>query len=407
MTNSFDLIVLGAGVSGAALAARSASKGARVLLLEREREAGGSLCTHVSGEGFWLELGAHTLYNSYVTLLELLALEPGEAWLEERRNLKYLFERDGELHSAFSQLSLFELLTSLPRALGARKEGRSMREHYEPIVGRRNYERVLSPMFAAALLGREVDELPASMLFKSRPRRDRRFPRKLAPRGGMRSVISRLLCRREIELRTSAEAVSMVRDGALFEVTTAGGQQFRAPYAALALPPDSAARLLSASTGLDGTLSGTLAQLLGEIRTREVQTLGAVVKSSATSLRRVAGLVSLDRSYYSVVARDPIPNPSLRGFALHLDPRVHPEEGLAKLAKLVGVTPPQFESFARKLTSLPSPALGHERLVQRVDELLSTTPLAIAGNWFGGISIEDCAIRAVSEAERLARQAGW
>jgi oxygen-dependent protoporphyrinogen oxidase len=38
-----------------------------------------------------------------------------------------------------------------------------------------------------------------------------------------------------------------------------------------------------------------------------------------------------------------------------------------------------------------------------VDRLLAGMPLAVTGNWFAGLSIEDCVQRSRSEWERLGR----
>ena len=66
-----DVVVVGAGVSGLAFAWQAARAGRKVTVLEREPRAGG--CLHsIRRDGFWYELGAHTLYNSYGTLLDIL-----------------------------------------------------------------------------------------------------------------------------------------------------------------------------------------------------------------------------------------------------------------------------------------------------------------------------------------------
>jgi protoporphyrinogen/coproporphyrinogen III oxidase len=44
---------------------------------------------------------------------------------------------------------------------------------------------------------------------------------------------------------------------------------------------------------------------------------------------------------------------------------------------------------------------GHSELVERIDALLAGGRLAITGNWFLGVSIEDCLTRSRRELERL------
>jgi len=54
---------------------------------------------------------------------------------------------------------------------------------------------------------------------------------------------------------------------------------------------------------------------------------------------------------------------------------------------------------------LPSPALGHHERIGEIDALLARDPaasgLALLGNWFGGLAIEDCVLRARAEWQRL------
>ena len=73
---SYDLCVIGAGISGLSLAQMAASRGQRTLVLEQRVEAGGCLCSAPVGApepSGWLELGAHTCYNSYRRFLDVMA----------------------------------------------------------------------------------------------------------------------------------------------------------------------------------------------------------------------------------------------------------------------------------------------------------------------------------------------
>src|SRR6186713_2158365 len=69
-----DVVVIGAGISGLAFAAHAARAGRSVLVLEADEHAGGCLATRPGPDGFWIELGAHTCYNSYGAFLELLEM---------------------------------------------------------------------------------------------------------------------------------------------------------------------------------------------------------------------------------------------------------------------------------------------------------------------------------------------
>ena len=58
---------------------------------------------------------------------------------------------EGQLRSVPSQLNFLKLMLSIPRMIGSKKEGRTVAEYYSRIVGRSNYDRVLSPLLAASM----------------------------------------------------------------------------------------------------------------------------------------------------------------------------------------------------------------------------------------------------------------
>ena len=124
-----DVIVIGGGISGLTFAFESAGSGRSTLILERARRVGGCLSTHRGPAGYWFELGAHTCYNSYVGLVDVLegcGLR-GEVVARAPTKLRFL---DGDrlvpganLWALLRLLAWGEALRSLPRAFGARKEG--------------------------------------------------------------------------------------------------------------------------------------------------------------------------------------------------------------------------------------------------------------------------------------------
>ena len=70
-----DIIIIGAGISGLSLAHYCAKEGLKTLVIEKTERVGGTFHSHrFGGEAgdFWLELGAHTGYNSYGNFLGIL-----------------------------------------------------------------------------------------------------------------------------------------------------------------------------------------------------------------------------------------------------------------------------------------------------------------------------------------------
>ena len=191
---TFDLCVIGAGVSGLCLARLAAGRGLRVLVLEMHPEAGGCLCSVPVGgpepQG-WLELGAHTCYNSYVRFLEVMAGTDFESRATSRKGLGFRMVEGGAMRSIPSCLNFLEAAACLPRIFSTRKAGQSAAAYYSRILGRRNWDRVLHPAFNA-VASQDTAGFPADALFKQRPRRRKDVLRSFAVHGGLGPAVQAL-----------------------------------------------------------------------------------------------------------------------------------------------------------------------------------------------------------------------
>lgn len=59
-----------------------------------------------------------------------------------------------------------------------------------------------------------------------------------------------------------------------------------------------------------------------------------------------------------------------------------------------------------KTNQLPALRVGHGEWVRNLDRMLAGTQLALTGNYFTGVAIEDCICRSRVEWERLQRGGG-
>ncbi len=397
-----DAIVVGGGVSGLAFAFHAAAAGKRVQVVEAAPRLGGCLDSRRLDGGFWFEMGAHTCYNSYGALLEVVEgsgirdriLARGEA------RKRFALLREGALDvmgpiSVFRRLALGELLASAPRGLWARKQGLTTYGYYAGVVGKGNYARVLGP-FLAAVPSQSADAFPATgpgSLFKTRPRR-KDVVRSFTFRGGLSDVVDAVVARPGVSALTGAVVREARRRQAGFEVLLADGRSMEAPLLALAVPPSMAAALTRADFP-------ELSARLARFKMAALETLGVVVARDKVRLPEIAFLVPLDDLFWSAVSRDPVPDPRLRGFAFHFRTGHTREEKLARIAEVLGCGQEDFLHVADKTTMLPSPVLGHGEAVAELDRLLAGGRLALTGNSFDGLAIEDCVARSRAEWRRV------
>jgi UDP-galactopyranose mutase len=270
-----------------------------------------------------------------------------------------------------------------------------MYSYYAHLIGRRNYDRLLSAFFAA-VPSQKADGFPLEgpgSLFKKRPRR-KEFPRSFGIDGGLQTVCDAAARLRGVTVETGVAVAAVApRDGG-FAVTTADGRTLEAPRVAVAAPIDAAAAMLR-----DGFHE--LASAMSRVSTVTVDSVGVVLPRAKCWMRECAFVVPVDDLFYSCVTRDPFPDPERRGFAFHFRPGVSREDRLRRVAEVLRVSRADLGELVEERRTLPAPAIGHAEIVREVDACVEGTRLAVTGNYFAGLAIEDCVTRSVSEWARI------
>ena len=298
----------------------------------------------------------------------------------------------GKVRSVPSQLDMVELIASAWRAFTEKKAGRSVADYYGRLVGKRNWQRVFSPLLSA-VPSQRADDFPAEMLFKRRPRR-KEFPRTFTLKGGLSTLVDRLTANERVTLRTNAGARAMARTEQGYAITSADGSTTLVRNVILALPPSVAGRLLA-------PMMPAAATALAQIRNAAVVSTGVVFAQKDVAFPRLAGLVPIDDVFCSAVSRDVIPDDRLRALAFHFRTGLTLDERLERISQVIGAGRKAFVHVAEHETSLPSPELGHTEIVRAIDQGIAGSGVYITGNFFGGLAIEDCVLRSASEAGRL------
>ena len=202
-------------------------------------------------------------------------------------------------------------------------------------------------------------------------------------------------------MRTGQSLREIRRDGAGFRLLMADGQELSCATLSLATPPDVAARLLGAPAGPlpDQAAVGAMAG----IGMREIESLVWAVSTQALGhLPPSAGLIAVDEAFNAMVSRDYLADGAYRGFSFHFRPGVlTPEDQEQRACAALGIAPAAIAGLARVHNRLPALRVGHGERVARIDAALAGTRLGITGNWFQGVSVEDCLTRSHRECERL------
>jgi len=395
-----DVIVIGGGISGMSFAHYCAKAGRKVLVLDRNAAPGGCLDSFRLEGGYWFELGAHTCYNSYVHLtgmVEGCGLR-ADVLRRAKTHLRFL---DGDhlvpgsnLGALLRLFSWGELLRSLPRMIGEKKDGQTVYSYYSRIVGRRNYGNVLGPMLAA-VPSQSADAFPACMLFKPRAERRKDFPRSFTLRGGLQTIPEAIARRAGIEVALGRPVARVEPGERGHAVVTEDGERFAADVVAVATPPSTASRLLRAG-------SPELATVAARVKECSIETLAFAVRAEKVGLPAATFLVPRDDVFHSAVTRDPVPDPTWRAFAFHFRPGMAAEARMERVTAVLNVRRSDLEEVVEKRSTLPSPVLGHEEIVREIDRLSTDSRLCLTGNWFAGLAIEDCVERSRAEWARVA-----
>ncbi|MBL8251766.1 MAG: FAD-dependent oxidoreductase, partial [Candidatus Competibacter sp.] len=243
-----------------------------------------------------------------------------------------------------------------------------------------------------------ADDFPADSLFRSRPRR-KDVPRGLTVGGGLQAIAELLSARPSLEIDWGRNVRELRREGEAFLIRADGGE-YTARALCLATPVTVAADLLKPAFS-------AIAEDLAQIETATVETVGVALPAERLRVPPVAGLIGRGEPFYSVVSRDTVPDPRWRGFTFHFRPGALDEQGrLDCIARVVDVPRNELtsENTVFKINQLPALRVGHAERVKRLETRLAGTRLALSGNYFGGVAIEDCVARTRGEFERLRRE---
>ena len=165
----------------------------------------------------------------------------------------------------------------------------------------------------------------------------------------------------------------------------------------MATPPSASRHLLRES-------APDLASKIADIKQTAIDTRAVIVNKDQVVLHPVAGLFAQSSPFYSMVSRDTVHNPHYRGFTFHFKPdQLNDDDKRQCMEQVLNLTQDQWLGQVNKTNRLPILKTGHVDWTADLDQLLqqSALPLAITGNYFQGLSVEDCVLRSLKEYRRV------
>jgi UDP-galactopyranose mutase len=398
-----DVVVIGAGISGLSFAWKAAQAGARVLVLEKQNRIGGCFYSCRYEDGFWYELGAHTVYNSYSGLLDIVVATGLKDKLMQRGPSRAHFGllKDDKVDwltppKILLKLNWLEAAIHAPFGFLRGKKGRTVAQYYSGLLGSGNFRKVLSPFFAA-VPSQSANDFPADgpgSLFKTRPRREE-FPRSFGFSGGLQTICDAIASNPAIEIRKGAAVQKLQPINEGYRIQLENGEALNVAVVAVAATHTESASLLADSfPALSSAIRG--------IETVKVESLGVRIARSKCWMPECAFVVPFKDIYFSAVTRDPFPDSEWRAFAFHFRNGLTREQKIQSVCSLLRADLSDLEGITENMTTLPAPRINHAITIAEIrKQIEKERHLALVGNYFNGLAVEDCIARSFSEWQRV------
>lgn len=392
----YDCVIVGGGISGISFAHYLHGIGKNILILEKNEDIGGQLQTAYSQQynGYWRELGSHTCYNSYISVLSILKDIDKESLIQPLDKSGYVLYASGKIKSIFSEISILPCMFSFPKLFFADKKGKTVREYFRPLFGKSNYDRLFTNAFRAVIC-QKADDYPAEMFLKKRKNRDEEKPRKFSFKNGLSTFLKAIVEEDRLDIRnlTEVSKINKKKDE-LYEIETNNGKTYYSRNIALATDPQT-------TSGLIKNIEPEISSLLSTIPLFNSESLNVVVAKEKLPIKKMAGIISLSDEFMSAVSRDLVDDDKLRSFTFHFEKGKKSEEQKIELiCKVLNISKTDIlESIAIDHT-LASTRIQHLHMDKQIEDIRRNNSIYILGNYYYGLSLEDCVNRSREEFNR-------
>jgi len=342
----YDVLVVGAGISGMTFAHYAKKAGLKPLVLEKSDQPGGSFHTSGFKDEFWFELGAHTCYNSYGNLIEVMEDTGIISEIIPRAKVPFRALVGDQIKSFPSQINFLELLVSVPKLFTKKKEGETVESYYGSIVGKKNFKKIFSALFSA-VPSQNADKFPADALFKKRERR-KDVLKSYTMKNGLGSITDAIARGGGIDVKYGVHIDSIEKSESGYTVK-AKNETYNSPKLAVCTP-------VSVTPDIIKSIAPEVAEKVSKIQFQPIESFGVVINNEHVDIKPFAGLVPVDAVFFSVVSRDTVPDAKYRGFAFHFKPGVLTrEQKVEKVCQVLNINQNEILETKEKLNIVPSP----------------------------------------------------
>lgn len=390
MKEKYDIVIIGGGISGLSLAKLLAKMDRKVLVLEANAQIGGSI-ESLTYKDFNVDMGAHTIYNSYTSLIKLMEVAEVADMHQAREKQKYYINHKKPFQKMTAPLNWGELLLHIPKAFFVKKAEKTVEEYYSKIMGKGNYTHFGRYAFGA-VISQVPDEYLASFFLKIRKEKNKSYPRSLTFCDGMQMLTEAYATDLNITIQPNAEVLQIEKTGETYHIKMQD-ETLETANIALAIEADKVAHLVK-------SIVPKLSDSLTHIPYSTVSSYGIVVAKDTSKAPPFTFLLDTTNTFTSVVSRDVAPHEKYRGFAIHKQGKIAKEVLKKILLEKMKVTDNEILKEQVKTHRLPRLTKGHLDFLENVNSFLPEG-FYLTGNYFDGMSLEDCVRRSESEALRF------
>jgi protoporphyrinogen oxidase len=389
----YDFIIIGGGLSGACFAHYAGKAGASVCILEKESVLGGCVRSVYpeAGSDYFVELGAHTIYRSYATMIEIINNTNKKADILPQTKQAYRMWADGQIKSLFSGVNFFKLALG-GLQIGKSKHGHTVESYYTELFGTKNYKNLIHPA-TSAVICQDSTQVAADLLLKSR-KKDKSYPRSFSLRGGLSTLVSAAVKADNIDVNPYAEVKSITLSDGIYTAKVSTGDTIQGRRLVMAVPADEAAKLLV-------DIYPKLAEILKRLPMKRSRAVGFCTSKANAQMPEFGYLIARDSSFTAVVSRDVLPDASNRAAVFHFKPSSEPAKDWETIRSVYNLKDAEAIHKAEAEFTLPQLGVMHYEWRRELEsELAGLENFHLLGNFFDGLSMEDCLIRAKTEATK-------